>query len=74
MVVIRSVIISFVEFVESNAETTPKNPAFEIRFSLFNDQVVAQSKALRACVKGEVKVRQDDSLRWGTSEMRTHES
>ncbi len=48
MVVKCPVIVSFVEFVDSDAKTTPKNPAFEIRFSLFNDQVVAQAKALRA--------------------------
>ena len=67
MVVKCPVIVSFVEFMNSDAKTTPKNPAFEIRFCLFNDQVVAQAKALRAYVKGEVKVRQNDSFRWRTS-------
>ena len=61
------VIVSFVEFVNSDAKTTPKNPAFEIRFCLFNDQVVAQAKALGAYAKGEVKVMQNNSLWRGTS-------
>ena len=63
MVVIRSIIISFVEFVESNAEATPKNPAFQIRFRLFYDQVVAKSKALRAYTEGGIKIRHNDLLR-----------
>ena len=52
-----SVIVSLVEFVDSDAETTPKNPAFEIRFGLFYDQVVAETKALGPYAEGEVKVR-----------------
>ena len=48
MIVKSPVIVPLVEFVNSDAKTTPKNPAFEIRFCLLNDQVVAQAKALGA--------------------------
>ena len=66
-----SVIVSLVEFVDSDAETTPKNPAFEIRFGLFYDQVVAETKALRADAEGDIKVRHDDILGCRTSKRRT---
>ena len=66
-----SVIVSLVEFVDSDAETTPKNPAFEIRFGLFYDQVVAETKALRPYAESEVKVRHNDILGRRTSDRRT---
>ena len=53
-----SIIVAFMEFMESKTEAAPENPPFQIGFRTLEYQVVADTEALSSKTNRPIKVQQ----------------